>query len=224
MRARILDSIAGQYKAKEEYAGSEVMRHFEKAVTLQILDQCWKEHLAVDGLPAPGHRAARLCPEEPEAGVQARSIRDVPGADRPDQVRGRGRAVEGPGARRGGRRGGRGAPPPERAGRGRPRLSPPSRQETCRPRRRCGRSPLRRPTRWGHPCEPPAALRTDPARSPDRLRTTATRPEPPAPERTGPGRPTIRSPYVRGGRKVGRTNPVHAARGRSTSNAMAGWT
>ena len=46
MRARILDSIAGQYKAKEEYAGSEVMRHFEKAVTLQILDQCWKEHLA----------------------------------------------------------------------------------------------------------------------------------------------------------------------------------
>ena len=46
LRARILDSIAAQYKAKEEYAGSEVMRHFEKAVTLQILDQCWKEHLA----------------------------------------------------------------------------------------------------------------------------------------------------------------------------------
>ena len=46
LRARVLDSIAAQYKAKEEYAGSEVMRHFEKAVTLQILDQCWKEHLA----------------------------------------------------------------------------------------------------------------------------------------------------------------------------------
>ena len=46
LRARILEAIAAQYKAKEEYAGSEVMRHFEKAVTLQILDQCWKEHLA----------------------------------------------------------------------------------------------------------------------------------------------------------------------------------
>ena len=46
LRARILEAIAAQYKAKEEYAGSEVMRHFEKAVTLQILDQSWKEHLA----------------------------------------------------------------------------------------------------------------------------------------------------------------------------------
>ena len=46
LRARILDAIVAQYQAKEEYAGSEVMRHFEKAVTLQLLDQCWKEHLA----------------------------------------------------------------------------------------------------------------------------------------------------------------------------------
>ena len=46
LRARILDAIAAQYKAKEEYAGARVMRHFEKAVTLQILDQSWKEHLA----------------------------------------------------------------------------------------------------------------------------------------------------------------------------------
>jgi preprotein translocase subunit SecA len=46
LRARILDAIVTQYKTKEEYAGSEVMRHFEKAVTLQILDQSWKEHLA----------------------------------------------------------------------------------------------------------------------------------------------------------------------------------
>ena len=46
LRARILDTIVAQYQAKEEYAGSEVMRHFEKAVTLQLLDQCWKEHLA----------------------------------------------------------------------------------------------------------------------------------------------------------------------------------
>ena len=46
LRARILEAIVAQYKSKEEYAGTEVMRHFEKAVTLQILDQCWKEHLA----------------------------------------------------------------------------------------------------------------------------------------------------------------------------------
>ena len=46
LRARILEAIVEQYKAKEEYAGSRVMRHFEKAVTLQILDQSWKEHLA----------------------------------------------------------------------------------------------------------------------------------------------------------------------------------
>ena len=46
LRARILEAIVDRYKAKEDYAGAQVMRHFEKAVTLQILDQCWKEHLA----------------------------------------------------------------------------------------------------------------------------------------------------------------------------------
>ena len=46
LRARIVGAIVEQYKAKEEFAGTQVMRHFEKAVTLQILDQCWKEHLA----------------------------------------------------------------------------------------------------------------------------------------------------------------------------------
>ena len=46
LRARILDEIVAQYRTKEAFAGPEVMRHFEKAVTLQILDQCWKEHLA----------------------------------------------------------------------------------------------------------------------------------------------------------------------------------
>ena len=75
----------------------------------------------VDGLPAPEHRIAGLRAEEPEAGVQARGVRDVPGADRADQVRGRGPAVEGPGARRGRRRGGRGPAPPERATRTRAR-------------------------------------------------------------------------------------------------------
>jgi preprotein translocase subunit SecA len=30
---------------QEQLAGSNVMRHFEKALTLQILDTAWKEHL-----------------------------------------------------------------------------------------------------------------------------------------------------------------------------------
>ena len=46
LRARILDEIVARYRAKEAFAGPEVIRHFEKAATLQILDQCWKEHLA----------------------------------------------------------------------------------------------------------------------------------------------------------------------------------
>src|SRR5690606_4131261 len=40
-----------------------------------------------DGLPAPGHPPARLRAEEPEAGVQARSVRDVRGTARPGEAR-----------------------------------------------------------------------------------------------------------------------------------------
>jgi preprotein translocase subunit SecA len=34
------------YEAKEAQAGSQVLRHFEKALMLQMLDSQWKEHLA----------------------------------------------------------------------------------------------------------------------------------------------------------------------------------
>ena len=34
------------YKDKEDTAGASVVRHFEKAVMLQVLDTFWKEHLA----------------------------------------------------------------------------------------------------------------------------------------------------------------------------------
>ncbi|MDH3527414.1 MAG: SEC-C metal-binding domain-containing protein, partial [Gammaproteobacteria bacterium] len=34
------------YDEKEQLAGVEVVRHFEKAVMLQVLDTAWKEHLA----------------------------------------------------------------------------------------------------------------------------------------------------------------------------------
>jgi preprotein translocase subunit SecA len=46
LRDRILETMVAAYKKKEEDAGPEVLRHFEKAVMLQILDGAWKEHLA----------------------------------------------------------------------------------------------------------------------------------------------------------------------------------
>ena len=46
LRGRILDELEKAYQTKEEQAGGEVLRHFEKAVMLQVLDTQWKEHLA----------------------------------------------------------------------------------------------------------------------------------------------------------------------------------
>ncbi|MCA1852150.1 MAG: SEC-C domain-containing protein, partial [Beggiatoa sp.] len=46
LRSKILKEIETAYTAKEDIAGAEVMRHFEKAILLQTLDAHWKEHLA----------------------------------------------------------------------------------------------------------------------------------------------------------------------------------
>ena len=46
LRDRITATMVDTYKEKEAQAGSPVVRHFEKAVMLQILDSAWKEHLA----------------------------------------------------------------------------------------------------------------------------------------------------------------------------------
>ncbi len=46
LRRRILEAIENAYAQKETAAGPEVLRHFEKAVMLQVLDAHWKEHLA----------------------------------------------------------------------------------------------------------------------------------------------------------------------------------
>ncbi len=46
LRERIHGELDKAYKDKEEMAGAPVLRHFEKAVMLQILDSSWKEHLA----------------------------------------------------------------------------------------------------------------------------------------------------------------------------------
>ncbi|HKJ75906.1 MAG TPA: preprotein translocase subunit SecA, partial [Gammaproteobacteria bacterium] len=46
LRERIYEEAVQAYQQKEEAAGSQVMRQFEKAVMLQVLDTHWKEHLA----------------------------------------------------------------------------------------------------------------------------------------------------------------------------------
>ncbi len=46
LRARIREALAERFREKEQLAGEEVMRQFEKAVMLQVLDALWREHLA----------------------------------------------------------------------------------------------------------------------------------------------------------------------------------
>ncbi len=46
LRQRILEEHIRAYKEKEELVGSQTLRHFEKALMLQVLDNHWKEHLA----------------------------------------------------------------------------------------------------------------------------------------------------------------------------------
>ncbi len=46
LRERILAGVEAHFASKEEATGEQVMRQFEKALMLSILDQHWKEHLA----------------------------------------------------------------------------------------------------------------------------------------------------------------------------------
>ncbi|GAB4254645.1 MAG: preprotein translocase subunit SecA [Methylomicrobium sp.] len=46
LRERIVDFVEQNYKQKEEKIPSQILRHFEKSVMLQVLDNSWKEHLA----------------------------------------------------------------------------------------------------------------------------------------------------------------------------------
>ena len=45
LRTRILEVLGQFYNQKEQQMTSDVMRHFEKSVMLQVLDNSWKEHL-----------------------------------------------------------------------------------------------------------------------------------------------------------------------------------
>ncbi|WP_376697317.1 preprotein translocase subunit SecA [Wenzhouxiangella sp. EGI_FJ10305] len=46
LRKKVMEAVEAHYQAKEDMVGSSVMRQFEKALMLSILDQQWKEHLA----------------------------------------------------------------------------------------------------------------------------------------------------------------------------------
>jgi preprotein translocase subunit SecA len=46
IRSRVAQSVANHFEAKEAVTGTEVMRNFEKALMLNVLDQHWKDHLA----------------------------------------------------------------------------------------------------------------------------------------------------------------------------------
>ncbi len=46
LRIKLLDELVKIHQEKETGAGTAVLRHFEKAVMLQVLDNLWKEHLA----------------------------------------------------------------------------------------------------------------------------------------------------------------------------------
>ncbi|MGI9275936.1 MAG: preprotein translocase subunit SecA [Endozoicomonas sp.] len=46
LRKRIQDAVVEAYQQKEQLAGEEVLRNFEKHILLRILDDKWKEHLA----------------------------------------------------------------------------------------------------------------------------------------------------------------------------------
>jgi len=46
LRSKIIEAFKADYQEKEGQIGEQAMRHFEKAVMLQLLDKHWKEHLA----------------------------------------------------------------------------------------------------------------------------------------------------------------------------------
>jgi len=46
IRSRVSQQVTNHFEAKEALTGAEVMRHFEKALMLNVLDQQWKDHLA----------------------------------------------------------------------------------------------------------------------------------------------------------------------------------
>ena len=69
LRAKILDELVKAYAAKEQLTGAQTMRHFEKSVMLQVLDQNWKEHLAAMDYLRQGIHLRGYAQKNPETGI-----------------------------------------------------------------------------------------------------------------------------------------------------------
>jgi preprotein translocase subunit SecA len=70
------------FDSKVERVGIEQFTPFMRMILLQSIDSHWRGAPRGARLPAPGHPPARLCAEEPEAGIQARGVRAVFAASR----------------------------------------------------------------------------------------------------------------------------------------------
>ncbi|HAG20698.1 MAG TPA: preprotein translocase subunit SecA, partial [Pseudomonas sp.] len=46
LREKIMQALLADYQEKEELAGPEALRTFEKQIVLRVLDDLWKEHLS----------------------------------------------------------------------------------------------------------------------------------------------------------------------------------
>jgi preprotein translocase subunit SecA len=114
--ARLLGAIEAAYDEKTRQYGAPLMRHLERAVMLQQLDLHWREHLAAMDYLRQGIYLRALRAEEPEAGIQARSLRALHRDARPHPQRQRHDAAAPAGANRRGDRAGRGRAPAPSAG------------------------------------------------------------------------------------------------------------
>jgi hypothetical protein len=84
---RVLAAADESYTSKVGIVGKESFGGFERNVMLQKRRHPLARAPGGAGPPAPGHPPARLRAEEPEAGIQARSLRAVLEHAGPDQER-----------------------------------------------------------------------------------------------------------------------------------------
>ena len=86
-RTLIFERLKQKYQEKEDLVGADVMRHTERIVMLQVIDNQWKDHLlSMDELKQGiGLRAPR--PEGPAGRVQEGILRAVHGHDGPHRGR-----------------------------------------------------------------------------------------------------------------------------------------
>ena len=75
---RLGEAVDQKLRDKEQEITPEAMRQLERDLLLTTVDLHWKDHLAMMDHLRQGIRSAQLRAEEPETGIQARSLRAVP--------------------------------------------------------------------------------------------------------------------------------------------------